>query len=74
MPNDTPDSRPASWWEWSGFQSLLLAVLLWGQDQLNLWTNRPKWADLAIIGLPFAIRFIRERLLGALPVSYRRAA
>ena len=66
-----PNVRPAKWWEWSGWWSLLLFVLLWAQETAGGWEDPPKWVGLVVLSLPFAVRFVREKL-GARPSSFRR--
>lgn len=67
-----PDVRPAKWWEWTGWWSLALSVLLWAQGELGGWQNPPRWVGLALLAIPFAVRFVREKVTGV-PSSYRRA-
>lgn len=68
-----PDVRPSHFWEWSGFWSLIIALLEWGNTQVAVWKDPPQWALYALIGLPVAIRWAKGRL-GGLPTSFRRDA
>lgn len=70
-PVNNPNVRPAKWWEWTGWWSLLLMVAEWAQGELGLWKDPPKIVGMALVAIPFLIRFARTKTSG-LPQSFRR--
>ena len=70
---ENPPVHPAPIWTWTGFWSFLLALLERLSVELSVIENPPWWVSLALVGLPFVIRLIRQKTTG-LPSSYRRGS
>lgn len=70
-PINNPDVRPARWYEWTGWWSMALELLLYAQGAAGMWTNPPRWVNPILVALPFVIRFVRTKA-SSMPQSFRR--